>query len=207
MIISFDLICLRSRVCHLVSLRKSLTELYIGANPRVYDDVVTPLLMLSKLSRLSLVDTGVSLQGLRRFAISVDRAGQAYPRIHVSPEWVNYLRSKHYDCNQIGPFLFLFLLNACIPENAGLENYQLEIRPPLIDDPSQCRRLSLIALKINLSLQAKCDTVLLETATKEELTSRLEDFLLIRRADILLQEFVFGVGGDMDIDDDSEGSL
>ena len=117
MIISFGPICLRSRVCHLVSLRRSLTELYIGANPRVYDDVVTPLLMLSKLFRLSLVDTGVSLQGLRRFAISVDTAGQAYPRIHISPEWVNYLRSKHRDRSQIGRFfIFFILLNACFPE-------------------------------------------------------------------------------------------
>jgi len=96
---------LRFRICHLVSLRRSLIELYIGANPGVNDDVITPLLMLSKLSRLSLVDTGVSLQGLRRFAISVDGAGQAYPRIHVSHEWVNYLRSKHRDPNQIGRFV------------------------------------------------------------------------------------------------------
>ena len=86
---------LRSRICHSVSLRRTLTELYIGANPRVNDDVVTPLLMLSKLSRLSLVDTSVSLAGLRRFAVFVDRAGQAYPWVHVSPEWINYLSSKH----------------------------------------------------------------------------------------------------------------
>ncbi|KAF9648954.1 hypothetical protein BDM02DRAFT_3095551, partial [Thelephora ganbajun] len=167
-------------ICHLVSLRRSLTELYIGANPRVNDDVVTPLLMLSKLSRLSLVDTGVSLQGLRRFAVSVDGAVQAYPRIHVSPEWINYLRKN---------------------------SYQLEVRPPLIDDPSHCRRLSLAVLKINLSLHTRYDMASLETATKTELAFRLEEFLLIRRADILLREFVFGVGRGVDIDGDSEGSF
>src|SRR5579872_3690479 len=96
----------RSRVCHLVSLRRSLIELYVGANPRVDDDVITPLLMLSNLSRLSLVDTGVSLQGLRRFAVSVDGTGRAYPRVHVSPEWINYLRGEHRDPNQIGRFIF-----------------------------------------------------------------------------------------------------
>lgn len=104
--------CLRSRICHLVSLRRSLIELYIGANPRVDDDVITPLLMLSKLSRLSVVDTGVSIQGLRRFAVSVDGEGRVCPRIHVSPEWTNYLRSKRRDPNQIGSF---FVLNACFP--------------------------------------------------------------------------------------------
>lgn len=204
-IISSGSIRLRSRICHLVSLRRSLTELYIGANPRVDDDVVTPLLMLSKLSRLSLVDTGVSLQGLRRFAISVDGARRSYPRIHISPEWINYLRSKCRDRSQTGCFFFserVFL------ENAGLEkNYQLEVRPPLIDDPSQCRRLSLAALKINLSLQAKCEAVSLETATGAELVSRLETFLLVRRADILLRELVFGAGRDMDVDDEYEASF
>ena len=40
----------------------------------------------------------------------------------------------------------------------------------------------------------------MEKATKENLVSRLEDILLTRRADILLREFVFGMGGDMDID-------
>lgn len=67
--------------------------------------------------------------------------------------------------------------------------------------------LSFTALKINLSLHAKCDGALLETATKEELTSRLEDFLLVRHADILLREIVFGVGAGMDVDDDSGDSL
>lgn len=105
-----------------------------------------------------------------------------------------------------GSGVFFFpLLNACFLENAGL--CQLEVRPPLIDDPSLCKRLSLTALKMNLSLQVKCDAVSLETATKTELVSRLEDFLLIRRADNLLREFVFGVGGDMDIGDESEESF
>jgi len=93
----------------LVSLRRTLTELYIGANPRVNDHVVTSLLLLSKLSRLSLVDTGVSLQGLRHFAVSVDGAGQAYPRVHISPEWIDYLSSEHRDRTRIGISLFFFL--------------------------------------------------------------------------------------------------
>jgi hypothetical protein len=196
----------RSRICHLVSLRRSLTKLYIGANPRVNDHVVTPLLMLSKLSRLSLVDTGVSLQGLRRFAVSVDGAGQAYPRVHVSPEWVNYLGGEYRDRTRIG--CLSFFLKACFVESAGLEkHYQLEVRPPLIDDPSQCRRLSLAALKVNLSLQARCDTASLETATKAELATRLGGFLLVRRADMLLREFVFGAGRGVDVDVESEGSF
>ena len=187
----------------MVGLQRSLTELYIGANHRVNDDVVVPLLVLSKLSRFSLVDTGVSLQGLRHFAVSVDGAGQTYPRVHVSPEWINYLSSEYHDRTQIGRFSLF--LKACFLENAGLEDhYPLEVGPPLIDDPSQCRRLSLAALKINLSLQAKCDATSLEAATKGELATRLEDFLLARRADMLLREFVFGVGRDTDVE--CEGS-
>jgi hypothetical protein len=169
----------------------------------VDDDVVAPLLMLNKLSRLSLVDTGVSLHGLRRFAVSVDGAGQAYPRIHVSHEWVNYLKSKHRGHNQ-----FFFPSEYGFFGNAGLEEtYQLEVRSPVIDDPSQCMRLSVAALKNRLSLYARCDAVSLETATRAELASRLEDFLLTRRADILLREFVFGAGGDMDVDGESDGSF
>lgn len=167
--------------------------------------MITPLLMLSKLSRLSVVDTGVSIQGLRRFAVSVDGVGRVYPRIHISPEWINYLRSKRRDPDQIGLF---FCSEPAFPINVGLEEtYQLEVQPPLIEDPSQCRWLSLTALKINLSLHAKWDAVLLGSATRAELASRLEDFLLIRRADILLREFVFGVGMGMDVDDDSGDSV
>ena len=40
-----------------------------------------------------------------------------------------------------------------------------------------------------------------------ELTSQLEGFLLVRHADILLREFVFGVGEGVDVDDDSGGSF
>lgn len=68
-------------------------------------------------------------------------------------------------------------------------------------------RLSVAALKNRLSLYARCDAVSLETATRAELASRLEDFLLTRRADILLREFVFGAGGDMDVDGKSDGSF
>ena len=83
----------------------------------------------------------------------------------------------------------------------------MEVGPPLINDPSQCRRLSLAALKINLSLQAKCDAASIETATKAELATRLEDFLLVRRADMVLRGFVFGAGRDADVDIESEGSF
>lgn len=89
--------------------------------------------------------------------------------------------------------------------NAGLEEtYQSEIRPPLIEDPSECSTLSLTALKINLSLHAKLDARSLETATRAELTSQLEEFLYVRRADILLREFVFGSGGGMDVDEEED---
>lgn len=92
--------------------------------------------------------------------------------------------------------------------NAGLEEtYQSEVRPPPIEDPVQCRKLSLTALKIHLSVHAKYDGALLESATRAELVSRLEHFLLVRRADNLLREFVFGVGAGMDVDDDSGDSF
>ena len=87
------------------------------------------------------------------------------------------------------------------------EAFQLDALSSLIDDPSQCRRLSLTALKINLSLHVKCDAASMERATKADLASRFEEFLLIRRADILLRGFVFGGGGDMDVDWESEGSF
>lgn len=44
-------------------------------------------------------------------------------------------------------------------------------------------------------------------ATKTELASRLEDILLIRHADVLLREFVFGAGENLDVDGDSENSF
>ena len=55
----------------LVALKRSLADLSIASNPLVGDDAVSALLLLRKLSYLSILDTGIDMVGLRRMARTI----------------------------------------------------------------------------------------------------------------------------------------
>jgi hypothetical protein len=55
----------------LVPLKRSLTQLCIAMNPQITDDAVPALLLLSKLTFLSILDTNINMPGLRRLARTI----------------------------------------------------------------------------------------------------------------------------------------
>jgi hypothetical protein len=65
------------RIYHLAALRRTLWHLHLEENPNTNDDAVPPLLCLSKLLFLSLIDTGLRMDGVRRLALSLEEAGRA----------------------------------------------------------------------------------------------------------------------------------
>ena len=57
----------------LTSLKRSLVHLYICANARIDDAAIPPVLLLSKLSFLSISDTCIGMDGLRLFFATLSR--------------------------------------------------------------------------------------------------------------------------------------
>ena len=55
----------------LVSLKQTLTQLSLAKNPDIDDDAVPAILLLSKLSFLSIFDTSIEMIGLRRLAETI----------------------------------------------------------------------------------------------------------------------------------------
>ena len=52
----------------LVSLKRTLTKLSLASNPDIDNEAVPAMLLLLKLSFLSILDTGIDMAGLRRLA-------------------------------------------------------------------------------------------------------------------------------------------
>ncbi|KAJ7765843.1 hypothetical protein DFH07DRAFT_810015 [Mycena maculata] len=55
-------------IFHLVALKRSLLQLSIATNPHIDDDAVPAILLLSKLSFLTILDTSIDMPGIRRLA-------------------------------------------------------------------------------------------------------------------------------------------
>jgi hypothetical protein len=55
----------------LVSLKRTLTQLSLAKNPDIDNEAVPAILLLSKLSFLSIFDTSIDMIGLRRLAETI----------------------------------------------------------------------------------------------------------------------------------------
>lgn len=81
------------RIYLLVSLKRTLTHLSIATNPDIDDDAVPALLLLSKLSMLSILDTSIGMVGLRRLAYTID-SEQRVIDIEITEVCETYVDSK-----------------------------------------------------------------------------------------------------------------
>ncbi|KAG5643084.1 hypothetical protein DXG03_001579 [Asterophora parasitica] len=150
----------------LVPLKHTLTQLSIGSNPRINDDAVPALLLLAKLTFLSILDTGIQMHGLRRLARTI------------------------YDDDRI---IDIEIPIACEDYVDHLQNkYALDPRPPLITDPDACRLLSIEALQRNLAAHAARNSNIIATGGKVEMAERLRNILEMRAADMLVRDMILG---------------
>ncbi|EPQ53955.1 hypothetical protein GLOTRDRAFT_44490, partial [Gloeophyllum trabeum ATCC 11539] len=154
---------------HLVSLRRTLTDLHVRNNPRIDDDAVPALLLLSKLRSLSLYGTSVGMAGLRRFAGTIHE------------------EDRHLDIE---------IPVACDEYIEDISaKYMIDPRPPLITDPAACASLSVAALRRNLTEHAAYNDAIVAGGTKGEMVERLERILETRRMDLLVRAMVWGEDG------------
>ncbi|KAG6861623.1 hypothetical protein C0995_014062 [Termitomyces sp. Mi166 len=150
----------------LIPLKHTLTQLSIGSNPAIDDDAMPAIIFLSKLRFLSILDTGVLMQGLRRFACTI-RDEERVIDIEIPSSCMEYI--KELDTK-----------------------YELNPRPPLIVLPEVCARLSAAALQRNLAAHKAKNPDILAMGGKAEMTERLRSILEMRRMDLLVRDMILG---------------
>ncbi|KAJ7505587.1 hypothetical protein B0H11DRAFT_1850811 [Mycena galericulata] len=162
-------------IYHLVALRRTLLQLSIATNPHIDDDAVPAILLLSKLSFLTILDTSIDMPGIRRLAQTI------------------------YDERRI---IDIELPSACdlYIDNMG-SRYLLDPTPPLVANPSVVPDLSVAALKRNLTAHAACNPAVVAAGTKPEMAARLREILEMRKMDLLVRQMIQPGGAD---DDDAQ---
>ncbi|TRM68547.1 hypothetical protein BD626DRAFT_118050 [Schizophyllum amplum] len=148
----------------LVPLKRSLTCLSVAANPDITDDAVPPLILLSKLTYLSICDTNIEMPGLRRFA-QVIMDEDRMMEISMPHHCADYVDSMHL-------------------------KYFLYPTPPLIVNPALCPQLSAAALKRNLAAHAAVNPKIIAAGTKAEMQERLTGILKTRELDVLVKQLL-----------------
>ncbi|KAF8155373.1 hypothetical protein K438DRAFT_357150 [Mycena galopus ATCC 62051] len=153
-------------VFNLLALKRSLLQLSLATNPHIDDDAVPAIILLSKLSFLTILDTAIDMPGIRRLAQTIYTERRVID-IEVPSACERYL------------------------DNLGTQ-YLLNPKPPLIDNPSVVPELSAAALKRNLAAHATCNSTIVAAGTKPEMALRLKTLLETRKADLLVREMVDG---------------
>jgi hypothetical protein len=81
------------RVFLLTALKRSLIQLSIATNPDIDNHAVPALLLLSKLSFLSIFDTSIEMEGLRRLSKTIYDEGRVI-EIEIPTPCEQYVDSK-----------------------------------------------------------------------------------------------------------------
>ncbi|KAJ7628450.1 hypothetical protein FB45DRAFT_867514 [Roridomyces roridus] len=155
-------------VYHIVALRRTLLQLSIAINPHIDDDAVPAIIMLSKLSFLTILDTNIGMRGLRRLA--------------------KVIADEHRSIDVEIP-------SACETYIHNLESeYLLDPKPPLIANSSIVPDLSANALKRNLTAHAACNSSIIAVGTKREMAARLCEILETRKMDLVVRDMIQAQG-------------
>ncbi|KAJ7732141.1 hypothetical protein B0H16DRAFT_180720 [Mycena metata] len=153
-------------IFHLVALRRSLLQLSIATNPHIDDDAIPAILMLSKLSFLTILDTSVGMPGIRRLAQTI------------------------YDERRV---IDIEVPSACETYIDNMDTqYLVDPQPPLINNPSIVPELSVAALKRNLAAHAARNPAIAAAGSKPEMAQRLTALLETRKMDMLVREMLLG---------------
>ncbi|KAJ7698980.1 hypothetical protein B0H17DRAFT_317089 [Mycena rosella] len=164
-------------VYHIVALKRSLLQLSIATNPHIDDDAVPALLLLSKLSFLTILDTSVDMPGLRRLAQVIFNDNRVID-IEIPSA------CEHYVDNMAA-------------------HYLVDPAPPLLDNAALVPDLSAAALKRNLAAHAARNPGIVAGGTKPEMVARLRCILETRTMDLLVRQMIQGGDSIMQGGDDS----
>lgn len=141
---------------YIVCHRHTLTSLNISNNPSINDEARLTIRPLHRLKSLYLRGTNLSLPALRRLAL--DDLAPGCRLLSIPAHAITTINNLH-------------------------EKYCVEIPAGYIEDPDKVDAMSLLVLKRNLELHAKCNKDVQVTGTKVELVHRLKTLLENRKAD------------------------
>ncbi|KAJ7464597.1 hypothetical protein FB451DRAFT_1561839 [Mycena latifolia] len=159
-------------IYNLVALRRSLHQLSIATNPHIDDDAVPAILLLSKLTFLTILDTSIDMPGLRRLAQTI------------------------FDDRRV---IDIEIPSACDHYIDNMSaHYLVDPKPPLIDNVAVVPELSAAALKRNLAAHAERNAAVIAGGTKPEMVERLRRILETRQMDLLVREMI--QGGDASVE-------
>jgi hypothetical protein len=159
-------------------------DLSIASNPLVNDDAAPALLLLFKLSYLSILDTGIGMAGLRLMARTIHEERRVIG-IEIPTVCEYYIDSKS---------LFLFCSDKdCMLSHSDMQSkYMINPKPPLIVEPTACASLSVSALRRNLTEHAAFNPSIITSGSKVELVARLQHILKTRKMDVLVRDMMWG---------------
>ena len=162
-------------------------------NPRITDDAIPAFLFMNKLFYLSLLDTSITMAGVRRLAVVLEETGHVM-EVEVPQPCEAYITSMFTE--HIVIFAHTDSRPLSLQEIAS--RYRINLPAPLITEPHAVDVLSSAALKRNLSAHAEINADISTTGSKTELAERLRHILETRKADLIAQKLVF------QLDDDEE---
>ncbi|KAG6894235.1 hypothetical protein C0992_006959 [Termitomyces sp. T32_za158] len=84
------------------------------------------------------------------------------------------------------------------------KKYEIDPRPPLVEQPRVCARLSVAALQRNLAAHRAKNPQILLSGGKAEMAERLRSILEMRRMDMLVRDLVLGVWGEFEEEEDED---
>ena len=171
-----------SSVFLLVSLKRTLTRLSLAKNPDINNEAVPAILLLSKLSFLSIFNTSIDMIGLRRLAETI------FEDNRIMDIEIPFICEVYIDSTCFG-WYYLWLAKFCLDTDSQYLGFPL---PPLITDPQATAQLSLAALKRNLEAHAVCNPSILAAGTRPEMIQRLSEILRIRALDMLVRDMLCG---------------
>ena len=185
----FTYLIFAHRIYLLIALKRSLSDLDVAYNDRITDDAIPALLIMDKLQYLSLLETSITIAGVRRLAVELDES-KRFIEVEVPRSCEQYINSASPEFivsqNSVRE------LNLHFPVELS-QKYVVDPMSPLITDPLAVDLLSLSALKHNLAAHAEVNSEISAKGAKTELAERLKTILDTRKADLLAQKLVWQI--------------
>ncbi|KAG1857914.1 hypothetical protein C8R48DRAFT_606842 [Suillus tomentosus] len=150
----------------LVTLKEKLSYLNLAHNPKIDDDAIPAILLLTNLGYLSIQATGIDMPGFRRLA-AVIHAEDRVIDIEIPFRCEKYIDNLH-------------------------KQYLVDPALPLITDSSACPLLSDVALIRNLQAHADVNPSIVPTGTRLEMIERLKKLLERRQMDLVVRSMICG---------------
>ncbi|KAG1738406.1 uncharacterized protein EDB91DRAFT_1203406 [Suillus paluster] len=155
----------------LINLKEKLCYLNLAHNPKINDDAIPAIILLTNLGYLSIQATGIDMPGFRRLAAVIYTEDRVID-IEIPFRCEKYIDNLH-------------------------KQYLVDPALPLITDPSACQLLSNAALTRNLQAHADINPSIVPTGTRLEMIDRLTKLLERRRMDLTVRSMVCGEPGEV----------